>query len=240
MRKIAFYGKGGIGKSTTCTNIAMILAKEGHRVLQIGCDPKEDSTLALHPDTPLKPILYHLLRNPQSTRLQDVILETEDGIFCAEAGGPTPGLGCAGRGITMALEFLKDHNATKHYNIDCVLYDVLGDVVCGGFAVPMVTSGEPMSLYATQCIANAIANFQGRGYAKLGGLVMMEKELENEEQGVHDMALSLRTSILGQIHKSPLVSEAAAKKTCVMKEYPTSDLARDYMTLTQNILDCIH
>ena len=157
MIRLAFYGKGGIGKSTVVSNLSLVFAEKGFRVLQIGCDPKADSTLLLREGKKL-PSVMDLVRSRQPFSLEDMVTEGREGIFCAEAGGPLPGLGCAGRGIITALEKLEEMGVYETCRPDIVLYDVLGDVVCGGFAMPMrdgyadhvyvVTSGENMSVYA--------------------------------------------------------------------------------------------
>ena len=162
MYKLAFYGKGGIGKSTTVSNIAAALAQKGMTVLQIGCDPKADSTMLLLHGQEKKPIIDLLREKNQQTTLEDMITEGYAGVLCAEAGGPRPGLGCAGRGIIAALEYLKRKQAYETYKPDVVLFDVLGDVVCGGFSMPIregyadqvfiLTSGEAMSIHAAKNI----------------------------------------------------------------------------------------
>ena len=137
MIKIAVYGKGGIGKSTTVSNVAVSLAEKGLKVMQIGCDPKADSTIALRHGEAVPTVLDLFREKKQDLRLEDMVRTGYQGVICVEAGGPTPGLGCAGRGIITALEKLKETGAYEVYQPDVVLYDVLGDVVCGGFSMPM-------------------------------------------------------------------------------------------------------
>ena len=158
MFRIAIYGKGGIGKSTTAAALSCAFAEKGLRVLQIGCDPKADSTLYLHGGKRIPTILETLRKKRTQAELEDLVFEGCKGIMCAESGGPIPGLGCAGRGIAAAFEALDERNAFDILKPDVVLYDVLGDVVCGGFAMPIregyaeqvyiVTSGENMAIYA--------------------------------------------------------------------------------------------
>ena len=179
MKKIALYGKGGIGKSTTASNISAALASMGYKVMQIGCDPKADSTQMLTGGVPVKTVLDAIRENGMDITLDEVVKEGGMGVLCVEAGGPTPGVGCAGRGIITAFETLARLEAFETYNPDVVIYDVLGDVVCGGFAMPIrdgyakdvfiVTSGEKMAMYAAGNIALAIDNFKARGYARCGG-----------------------------------------------------------------------
>ena len=158
MRKIAIYGKGGIGKSTTTSNLSAALAEKGYRVMQVGCDPKADSTKGLMGGRRIPTVLEQLRQKGDELRLEDIVFEGYGGVLCVESGGPTPGVGCAGRGIISAFEKLAELRAFEVYRPDVVIYDVLGDVVCGGFAMPIregyarevfiVSSGEMMALYA--------------------------------------------------------------------------------------------
>ena len=182
MYRFAIYGKGGIGKSTVTTALSCAFAEMGLRVLQVGCDPKADSTLYLHGGQRIDTVLDVLRQKRDSAELADLVHVGYKDIVCAEAGGPTPGLGCAGRGIAAAFEALEARDAFDIIQPDVVLYDVLGDVVCGGFAMPIregyahrvyiVTSGENMAIYAAANIAMAVENFRERGYASLGGLIL--------------------------------------------------------------------
>ena len=170
MIRIAVYGKGGIGKSTTVSNVAAALAEMGLKVMQIGCDPKADSTILLRHGKAVPAVLDLYNEKKQALQLEDMIRIGYNGVICVEAGGPTPGLGCAGRGIITALEKLKELGAYDVYKPDVVLYDVLGDVVCGGFSMPMrggyadkifiITSGENMAIHAAANIAMAVENFK--------------------------------------------------------------------------------
>ena len=179
MLKIAIYGKGGIGKSTISSNLSVALAKKGYKVMQIGCDPKADSTIQLHEGKGVASILDIIRAKGDKAGLEELVTEGSEGVLCAEAGGPTPGMGCAGRGIITAFEALEERHAFDIYRPDVVIYDVLGDVVCGGFAMPIregyadkvfiVTSGENMAIYAAANIACAVKAFEARGYAGLGG-----------------------------------------------------------------------
>ena len=177
-KELAVYGKGGIGKSTTVSNVSAALAEMGLKVMQIGCDPKADSTINLLGGEPLRPVMNYMREEDEEPdELAQISKEGYGGILCIETGGPTPGLGCAGRGIIATFSLLEDMELFEHYKPDVVLYDVLGDVVCGGFAAPIregyadkvliVTSGEKMALYAANNISSAVRNFEDRSYALL-------------------------------------------------------------------------
>lgn len=180
MTCFAIYGKGGIGKSTTAANVALALAQSGKRVMLIGCDPKADSTALLRGDAKIDTVLSLLrTRHKSQLKLEEMVTEGKGGVLCVEAGGPRPGVGCAGRGIIAAFEALKAQDAFNVYRPDVVIFDVLGDVVCGGFAMPIrdgwaknvfiVTSGENMAIHAAANIAMAVDTYAERGYARLGG-----------------------------------------------------------------------
>jgi len=168
MIKVAIYGKGGIGKSTVTANLAAALAVRGKKVIQIGCDPKADSTINLLGGRLLEPVMNYLREHDSEPGLDDIVRQGFGGVYCIETGGPTPGIGCAGRGIIATFNLLDDLKIFDKYEPDAVLYDVLGDVVCGGFAAPIregyaediliVTSGEKMALYAANNIKTAVDN----------------------------------------------------------------------------------
>ncbi|MGC4067329.1 MAG: AAA family ATPase [Polyangiaceae bacterium] len=179
-KKIAIYGKGGIGKSTTTSNISAALAESGYRVMQIGCDPKSDSTNTLRGGNTSRPFV-DLLRNNSHVDAHEAIFEGFGGIYCVEAGGPQPGVGCAGRGIITAVELLKQQNVFEELELDYVIFDVLGDVVCGGFAVPIresiaehvftVSSADFMAIYAANNLFKGIQKYSTAGGALLGGVI---------------------------------------------------------------------
>lgn len=245
MKKIAIYGKGGIGKSTIVSNLAISLAQKGLRVMQIGCDPKADSTLGLRNGEPLPTVLETVRRKKNDFELEEVTRIGYAGVVCVEAGGPIPGLGCAGRGIITALEKLEEKGAYDLYQPDVVFYDVLGDVVCGGFSMPMrsgyadevyiVSSGENMSIYAAANIASAIENFKGRGYAGLGGIILNRRDVKNEIAKVEELCSDFDTEITGIIPRSELVTEAESQKKTVLEAYPDSELAKCYRELADKL-----
>lgn len=243
IRKIAVYGKGGIGKSTTVSNVAAALAESGRRVMQIGCDPKSDSTTSHTGGRRIPTVLDSLRDRGDSVRLEDLVFQGENGVLCVEAGGPTPGVGCAGRGIIAAFEKLDALHAFDIYHPDIVLYDVLGDVVCGGFAMPIrggyadevfvVTSGEMMSLYAAGNIAAAMRNFRAKGYAKFGGLILNAKGFAGEAEKAEELAGELETRVIAAIPRDITVQRAEEQKRTVVAAFPQSEMAERYRALAR-------
>ena len=246
MYKLAFYGKGGIGKSTTVSNIAAALAQKGMTVLQIGCDPKADSTMLLLHGQEKKPIIDLLREKNQKTTLEDMITDGYAGVLCAEAGGPRPGLGCAGRGIIAALEYLKRKQAYETYKPDVVLFDVLGDVVCGGFSMPIregyadqvfiLTSGEAMSIHAAKNIALAVDTFQERGYATLGGVIVNKRNVRREEENIRQLCEDIQSDVVGTLERSELVQDADELRKTVIEAFPDSPEAESYRELADAVL----
>ena len=246
MIKIAVYGKGGIGKSTTVANISAALADEGYKVLQIGCDPKADSTVLLRGKEKMTTILDLVKEKGIDFGLSEMVREGYKGVICAEAGGPTPGTGCAGRGIIAALEKLSEKGAYETYNPDVVLFDVLGDVVCGGFTMPMrpgyaeyvyvVTSGENMAIYAAANIAIAVDNFKSRGYAKFGGIILNKRNVKNEYEKVLELANDFNSEITGTLSRSDLVQEAEELGKTEVEAFPESSMATEYRNLAKSII----
>lgn len=246
MVKIAVYGKGGIGKSTTTSNLSAALSMMGYRVMQIGCDPKADSTKNLLGGKKIQTVLDQIKEKGNDVTLEDIVFEGYNGVLCVEAGGPTPGIGCAGLGIISAFQKLEELEAFETYKPDIVLYDVLGDVVCGGFAMPIrdgyaehifiVTSGEMMAMFAASNISRAVENFKNRGYAKVAGIILNERKVENEHELVERFAKEAGHEVIQVIRRSKAVQIAEDKGRTVIEELPDADIAEDYRMLAEKMM----
>lgn len=238
-KHIAIYGKGGIGKSTTTSNISAALAEAGYRVIQIGCDPKSDSTNTLRENNYL-PTVLDSLRDGKKIHLDDISVVGFKGVLCIEAGGPVPGVGCAGRGINAAISLLQELNLFEEFKPDYVLYDVLGDVVCGGFAVPIrdgitdrayvVSSSDFMAIYAANNLFKAINKYAPSGGAKLGGIIGNGLSAGYSNAIIDDFSNKTGTNVVGYIPRSLVVSQSElfGKTVIAAKpEDPHSDLYRN-------------
>jgi nitrogenase iron protein NifH len=247
MRHIAIYGKGGIGKSTLSSNLTAAIAERGLTVMQIGCDPKADSTKNLTGGRKIASVLslaeqYGIAK----LELEQVVTRGFNNVFCVEAGGPEPGIGCAGRGVISVMDCLKELNVFEELNIDVVLYDVLGDVVCGGFAVPLrngyadqvyeVTSGEMMALYAANNIARALSRFGQRGKVRLGGLICNQRNAFMEREAVESLARSLGTRVSYFVPRDNVVQECEMRGMTVMEGAPGSAQANVYREVANILL----
>ena len=246
MIKFAIYGKGGIGKSTLSSNLSAALAARGLIVMQIGCDPKADSTTLLRPKEEMSTVL-DLVRSGKPFTLEDMVKESSAGVYCVEAGGPIPGLGCAGRGIITTFSLLEELELYKTYKPDAVLYDVLGDVVCGGFAAPIregyadnvliVTSGEKMALYAANNINTAVKNFEDRSYAKVRGIVMNRRAVEGEEEKVRAFAEQAGLDIIADIPRTNDIIHYEDLGKTVIEGNPELEVSKRFLELAQLLID---
>ena len=247
MLKVAIYGKGGIGKSTVTSNLAAAFANMGKRVIQIGCDPKADSTINLLGGEPLRPVMNFMREEDEEPdELAQISKEGYGGILCIETGGPTPGLGCAGRGIIATFQLLEDMDLFAHYKPDVVLYDVLGDVVCGGFAAPIregyaekvliVTSGEKMALYAANNISSAVRNFEDRSYARVFGIVLNHRNVENEMEKVQAFSEKIGVPIVGEVPRSDEIIRWEDQGKTVIEGNPNSEISKCFFDLAELLL----
>ena len=248
MLKIAVYGKGGIGKSTVTSNLAAAFASMGKKVIQIGCDPKADSTINLLGGTTPIPVMNYMREYDEDPEtIEDISKVGYGGVLCIETGGPTPGLGCAGRGIIATFSLLEDLELFETHQPDVVLYDVLGDVVCGGFAAPIregyaskvliVTSGEKMALYAANNINNAVKNFEDRSYAKVYGIVLNHRNVENETEKVTEFADSVGLPIVGEVPRSDEITRCEDRGMTVVEGEPESPAAQAFLNLAKELLE---
>jgi nitrogenase iron protein NifH len=245
-KQIAIYGKGGIGKSTTTSNIAAALAEAGYRVIQIGCDPKSDSTNTLRGGNYL-PTVLDSIRDGEKIRLEDISVVGFKGILCIEAGGPVPGVGCAGRGINAAVSLLQDLNLFEEFKPDVVLYDVLGDVVCGGFAVPIregltdkvyvVSSSDFMAIYAANNLFKAITKYAPSGGAQLGGIIANGLAAPYAKPLIDDFAERTGTLTVGYIPRSLVVSQSELYGKTVIEANPTAYHADLYRQLAVRVVE---
>jgi nitrogenase iron protein NifH len=242
--KIAIYGKGGIGKSSIATALCVEFARQGRRVLFVGCDPKHDASMKLVDQFPVHTIMGAMATwGERHLRLEQFLMRGRHGIDCLEVGGPEPGVGCAGRGITKAFEVLV-RLGFDWPSYDTVVYDVLGDVVCGGFAAPLhaahaeqvyvVVSGEIMSLYAANNVCHAVRRFATGGVA-LGGLIGNARNVAHEEAIVRRFATRLQTRLLTLFPRDERMQEAEQLRRTVVEHAPQSDLAREFAALARRI-----
>jgi nitrogenase iron protein NifH len=248
MRKIAIYGKGGIGKSTTTQNTVAGLAEMGRRVMVVGCDPKADSTRLLLGGLNQKTVLDTLREEGEDVDLEDILLTGFGGTVCTESGGPEPGVGCAGRGIITSINLLEQLGAYKEeQNLEYVFYDVLGDVVCGGFAMPMregkaqeiyiVVSGEMMAMYAANNICKGILKFAEAGGVRLGGLICNSRKVDNEEEMITQLAKRLGTRMIHFVPRDNMVQRAEINRKTVIEYDPSHPQAGEYRALAKKIED---
>ncbi|MCI1944411.1 nitrogenase iron protein [Clostridium luticellarii] len=244
MRQIAIYGKGGIGKSTTTQNLTAGLSELGKSVLVVGCDPKADSTRLLLGGLAQKTVLDTLRQEGSDVDLNYILKEGFNGIRCVESGGPEPGVGCAGRGIITSIDMLERLGAYTD-DLDYVFYDVLGDVVCGGFAMPIregkakeiyiVASGEMMALYAANNISRGIKKYAEKGGVRLGGIICNSRKVANEKELLEAFAEELGTHLIYFVPRDNVVQKAEIHKETVIQFDPKADQAAEYRSLAKAI-----
>ncbi len=246
MRKVAIYGKGGIGKSTTTQNTVAGLVELGKKVMVVGCDPKADSTRLLLGGLSQETVLDTLRTEGEDVELEDIRKEGFKGTICVESGGPEPGVGCAGRGIITSINMLEQLGAyAEKEDLDYVFYDVLGDVVCGGFAMPIregkaqeiyiVVSGEMMAMYAANNICKGIVKFAEAGGVRLGGLICNSRKVDNEEDMISELAKQLGTQMIHFVPRDNMVQRAEINRKTVIDyddEHPQAD---EYRSLASKI-----
>lgn len=247
MRKVAIYGKGGIGKSTTTQNTVAGLVEMGKKVIVVGCDPKADSTRLLLGGMAQKTVLDTLREEGEDVELDDVVKLGFKGARCVESGGPEPGVGCAGRGIITSINLLEQLGAYNEdqFETDFVFYDVLGDVVCGGFAMPMregkaqeiyiVCSGEMMAMYAANNICKGIVKFAEAGGVRLGGIICNSRKCDNEQPMIEAFAKKLGTHMIHFVPRDNMVQRAEINRKTVIEFEPTHQQADEYRMLANKI-----
>lgn len=246
LRQIAIYGKGGIGKSTTTQNLTAGLAEMGKKVMVVGCDPKADATRLLMDGMMQKTVLDTIRDSGEDVDLEDIMKTGYGGIRCVESGGPEPGVGCAGRGIITSINMLEDLGAYTD-DLDFVFYDVLGDVVCGGFAMPIregkakeiyiVASGEMMALYAANNISKGIQRYARRGGVRLGGIICNSRNVDNEYELLQAFAKELGTKLLYFVPRDNIVQRAEINRKTVIEYDSDSAQAGEYRSLARELLE---
>lgn len=239
-KRIAIYGKGGIGKSSTASNVAAACADEGYKVMIIGCDPKSDSSITLLGGKRI-PTILDLLRENIDVKEKDIVFEGYGGVKCVEVGGPEPGIGCAGRGIIVAIQKLQKACPSMN-DMDLIIYDVPGDIVCGGFVAPIrkglvteayiLTSGEYMPLYAANNICKGLAKID----TPLSGIICNSRSVTREEEIVRRFSEEIGSRLVAFIPKEQIVQDCERDGFSVLEKAPRSDIAQVYRDLAKAIM----
>ncbi len=244
LKQIAIYGKGGIGKSTTTSNISAALSKMGYKVMQFGCDPKSDSTNTLRGGEYI-PTVLDTLREKGTVNANDVVFQGFNGIYCVEAGGPAPGVGCAGRGIITAVQLFRQQKVFEDLDLDFIIFDVLGDVVCGGFAMPIregiaehvftVSSSDFMSVYAANNLFKGIKQYSNSGGALLGGIIANSINQPYSKDIIDDFAKQTHTQVVEYVPRSVTVTQCELQGKTTIEGAPGSEQAKVYTHLAEKI-----
>ena len=246
LRKVAIYGKGGIGKSTTTQNTVAALAEMGKKVMVVGCDPKADSTRLLLGGLAQQTVLDTLREEGEDVELEDIRKPGFSNTLCVESGGPEPGVGCAGRGIITSINMLEQLGAyDESEGLDYAFYDVLGDVVCGGFAMPIrdgkaeeiyiVCSGEMMAMYAANNICKGIIKYAESGGCRLGGLICNSRNVDNEKEMIEELAKRIGTQMIHFVPRDNDVQRAEINRKTVIEWNDKCPQADEYRTLAKNM-----
>ena len=246
MRKVAIYGKGGIGKSTTTQNTVAGLVEMGKKVMVVGCDPKADSTRLLLGGLAQKSVLDTLREEGEDVELDDLRKLGYGGTWCVESGGPEPGVGCAGRGIITSIN-LRERLGAYDDDLDYVFYDVLGDVVCGGFAMPIregkaeeiyiVASGEMMAMYAANNICKGVKKFATTGKVRLGGIICNSRNVDREKEFLEEFTAAIGTKMIHFVPRDNIVQKAEFNKKTVTEFDPVVNQAQEYRELGRKIIE---
>jgi light-independent protochlorophyllide reductase subunit L len=242
---IAVYGKGGIGKSTTSSNLSAAFSRLGKRVLQIGCDPKHDSTFTLTKQ--MVPTVIDILEtvdfHAEELKVEDFVFPGYNGVQCVEAGGPPAGTGCGGYVVGQTVKLLKEHHLLEE--TDVVIFDVLGDVVCGGFAAPLqhahycliVTANDFDSIFAMNRIVAAILAKSKNYKVRVGGVVANRSKDLDQVTKFNDAA---GLKVLAHLPDNDAIRRSRLKKCTMFEMEPTPDVVAiqdEYLKLAQAMID---
>jgi len=247
-RKIAIYGKGGIGKSTTTQNTAAAMSHfHGKNIFIHGCDPKADSTRLILGGKPQESLM-EVLREEGAEKVtnEKVIRRGYEGIQCVESGGPEPGVGCAGRGIITAINLMEENGAYSE-DLDFVFFDVLGDVVCGGFAMPIrdgkaqevyiVASGEMMAIYAANNICKGLVKYAKQSGVRLGGVICNSRKVDREREFLEEFTAAIGTHMIHFVPRDNIVQKAEFNKKTVTEYDENENQAKEYSELARKIIE---
>ncbi|MBP2171763.1 nitrogenase iron protein [Methanococcus voltae] len=247
MRKFCIYGKGGIGKSTNVGNMAAALAEDGKKVLVVGCDPKADSTRTLMHGKINTVLDTFRDKGPEYMKIEDIVYEGFNGVYCVESGGPEPGVGCAGRGVITAVDMLDRLGVYDELKPDVVIYDILGDVVCGGFAMPLqkklaedvyiVTTCDPMAIYAANNICKGIKRYGNRGKIALGGIIYNGRSVVDEPEIIDKFVEGINSQVMGKVPMSNIITKAELRKQTTIEYAPDSEIANKFRELANSIYE---